>query len=80
MTIKDNSIFGCAACSFPWISLWISDKKIVDITVNVPKPKEDEAPVQLTPKIPVDKILELPAGSVAKYGIQPGDDVTFITN
>lgn len=77
---KGQFDFWMRGMQFPLDFLWISDKKIVDITVNVPPPNANEAPVQLTPKIPVDKILELPAGSVATYGIQPGDDVTFQTN
>lgn len=77
---KGKFDFWMRGMQFPLDFIWISDKKIVDIAVNVPPPKGDEAPVQLAPKIPVDKILELPAGTVAKYGIQAGDDVTFTTN
>ena len=72
--------FWMRGMQFPLDFLWIADKKIVEITPNVPAPAANEAPVQLTPKYPVDKILELNAGTAERYSIQIGDEVTFITN
>ena len=71
--------FWMRGMQFPLDFLWIADKTIVDITENVPPPEGNEPPVQLTAKIPADKVLELNAGTVARYGIQIGDEVTFIT-
>lgn len=78
--VRGKYDFWMRGMQFPLDFLWIADKKIVEITPNVPAPAANEAPVQLTPKYPVDKILELNAGTVAKYGIMVDDEVTFITN
>ncbi len=56
--------------------LWIEDKKIVDISKNVPAPTtpEDKLPLY-NPIIPVNTVLELPAGTSDKFGIVAGDKI-----
>ena len=78
--VRGRYDFWMRGMQFPLDFLWIADKKIVDITESVPPPVGNEAPVQLTAKVPIDKVLEFNAGTVARYGIQIGDKVTFITN
>lgn len=63
---------------FPIDILWIADLIIVDITKNVPvsdKPVE-ELPIY-HPIVPVDKVLELPAGTVDRVDIIIGDKITI---
>lgn len=58
--------------------IWIDDTTIVDITKNVPlsdKPVED-LPIY-HPVIPVDKVLELPAGTADRFGITVGNRITI---
>ena len=57
---------------FPLDMVWIKDKTIVDITKNVPVSVNGMLPVY-SPKVPVDKVLELNAGITDKYQIKPGD-------
>lgn len=53
--------------------LWIRENKIVAIERNVPAPKPGEEPARMTSApIPVDMVLELPAGSVQALGLLVG--------
>ncbi len=58
--------------------IWIDDTKIVDITENVPPPLSGKPPETVSPKQPVNRILEVNAGTVERLGIQIGDTVTFL--
>lgn len=61
---------------FPIDIVWIDDRTIVDITKNVPvsgKPLS-ELPIY-HPIVPVDKVLELPAGTSDRVGIIIGDKI-----
>lgn len=63
---------------FPLDYIWIADKTIVDLSPDIPAPKtSNDQPVTLTPANPVDKVLEVNAGTIAKYGIKTGDTVVF---
>ena len=53
--------------------VWIRDGKIVSISKNIPAPKPGEEPARMSSKpIPVDMVLELPAGYVDLFGLTPG--------
>jgi len=59
--------------------IWIRDGKIVHIHENVPAQgdtPDDQLPLVI-PSEPVDHVLEVNAGFVAKYGIQKGDSITL---
>lgn len=58
--------------------IWIDDTKIVDITENVPAPLPGQQPETVSPKQPVNRILEVNAGTVERLGIQIGDTVTYL--
>lgn len=47
--------------------IWIRDNTIVDITENVPAPKDDNLP-SYQPNQPVDAVLEVNAGWVVEHG------------
>lgn len=63
---------------FPLDFVWISQKKVVDITENVPNPKTptDQLPLY-TPKEPVDMVLEVNAGFIKKNNIKIGDTIEY---
>lgn len=65
---------------FPIDILWIEDKTIVDITKNIPPPasRTEQLPIY-HPSVPVDKVLELPVGTVDRVNIIIGDKITIRT-
>lgn len=53
--------------------IWIRDNKIVGMESNVPAPKKGEEPARVTSEpVPVDMVLELPAGSISALGLVAG--------
>ncbi len=66
---------------FPLDFIWISrDRRVVDLTENVPPP-EPGVPIEELPRYQPDDavlyVLEVNAGVVREFGIQVGDAVTF---
>ncbi|MDD5590195.1 MAG: DUF192 domain-containing protein [Candidatus Portnoybacteria bacterium] len=64
---------------FPLDFIWISGNKITDLSENIPYPRENSylnLP-KYQPKEPVDKVLEINAGLVEKYGIKIGDEILY---
>lgn len=67
---------------FPLDILWIKDDKIIAITANIPPPSPQTPPKKLpryTSSQPINKVLELPAGTAATNGIKVGDQVIVVT-
>lgn len=64
---------------FPIDIVWIKDNSIVDLSRNVPVAVSDELS-HYSPKTPVNKVLELNAGTVDRLGIQVGDMVQILNN
>ncbi len=61
---------------FPLDIIWIKEDIIVDITNNIPNPINDSSQLlSFQPKVAVDKVLEVNAGTVNRLGIQVGDTV-----
>lgn len=61
--------------------VWIAQNQVVGVTENVPPPRPgtaDEALPLYTSPEPVDWVLELPAGEAAAYGIDAGENVSFV--
>ncbi len=74
---KDRWQFWMKGMRFALDFIWIDGTTVADITENVAAPSgEINLPVY-QPKVPVDKVLEVNAGLVKKYGIQIGDTVKF---
>jgi len=59
--------------------IWIKDNKVIDLTENVPAPKNNQPPVSLKPKSPVNKVLEVNAGFIQKHHIKI-NDLVKLTN
>ncbi len=60
--------------------VWIADGKIVDLTENVPAPKNakenlDQNLKLYRPSQDVDMVLEIPAGTIQKFGFQLGEKI-----
>ncbi len=64
---------------FPLDILFIRDNTVVTIFTDVqtPLPTDETLPVY-TPEEPADKVLEVNAGSIEKYHIKKGDEVTIL--
>lgn len=58
--------------------IWIDGKTVADVTENVPPPQYGQQPAIVKPRVEVDKVLEVSAGTVSRLGIRPGDSVEFL--
>lgn len=75
---KDRYGYWMKGMRFPLDYIWINGNEVVDLSPNIPAPATaTEAPVELSPKVPVDKVLEVNAGVIAKLGVKIGDTVKF---
>lgn len=75
---KDKHPFWMKGLSFPLDFVWIRDDKVLDILENVAPPASGQPDSSLpiySSKEPVDKVLELNAGTVQKLNIKGGDTV-----
>lgn len=60
---------------FPIDIIWIRDNEVVGFAEGALPPKTGESPATFTSPLPVDKVLEVNAGFVEKYGVKIGDRV-----
>lgn len=67
--------FWMAGMNFPLDIVWLSGDKIADISENIQPPKGIELPVVVSPSAEINKVLELSAGAVEKFGIKIGDEM-----
>jgi hypothetical protein len=72
--------FWMQSMNFPLDMVWISGTTVVGFSQNVPAPALGtqiwNLPIYTSPGN-TDKVLEVPAGTVAKYNIKVGDSVTI---
>lgn len=73
---KNRHSFWMKEMKFPLDFIWIDGNQVVDITYDVPYPKDEEAVHSLVPEFPVDKVLEINAGGVNLSGVKIGDQVS----
>lgn len=73
MNKKDKYVFWMKEMRFPLDFIWIDGQKVVDITENVPYPKEGQPIAQVAPKTWSDKVLEVNAGMASSSGVKIGD-------
>lgn len=74
---EDKYPFWMKGVSFPLDFIWIKGDKVVDLLENVPAAagqKDADLPIYV-PKEPIDKMLEAPAGTVARLSAKIGDSV-----
>ncbi len=73
-------IFWMKDMLIPLDFIWINDDKVVDVNQNVPAPSPntpDSQLVRYAPKVPVDYVLEVNAGTVAREKLKVGDSVNL---
>lgn len=77
----DKYSFWMKGLRFPLDFVWIRGDKVVDLIENVPPPtpgqKDDTLPIY-QPKESIDKVLEIPAGSIQRLNIKVGDTIKII--
>jgi uncharacterized protein len=61
--------------TFPIDIIWIAGEKVADITVNAAIPVQGQDLPIYSPRVPVDKVLEVPAGFAALHGLRIGSTV-----
>lgn len=71
---KDRHMFWMKGMNFALDYIWILDTSVVDISENVPVMTDGQI-TTLRPAVPVNKVFEVKAGTVARYGIRIGDPV-----
>jgi len=74
---KDRYGFWMKDMRFGLDYIWIEDNTVVDLSQHIPAPNVGERPVELVPRVPVNKVLEVNTGTIASYGIRIGDPVQF---
>ncbi len=63
--------------NFPIDIIFLNGEKVVSVFKNVPAPKNEEDPLPLyQPTGPVDRVIEVKAGTAEKHSIDPGDTLT----
>jgi uncharacterized membrane protein (UPF0127 family) len=73
---QDTYPFWMKGMNFPLDYIWIEGNRIVDLSANVPVIIKNQINT-LKPKVPVDKVLEVNAGTISKYHFKIGDTVIF---
>jgi len=74
---KDRYPFWMKGMRFPLDILWIDDTTVVDVSENVPVATVGVYP-SYQPIKPVNKVLEVNAGVVKRFGISIGDTVEIL--
>lgn len=70
---KDRYGFWMKGMKFPLDFIWIDGNRVVELTENVAL----DAPA-FAPRVPVDKVLEVNAGTIEQLGVRTGDIIHFI--
>lgn len=68
----DTLAFWMKEMNFPIDILWIDGTTIADMTTDVPVPVPGERLPLFSPRVPVDKVLEVPAGFARAHGLKVG--------
>ena len=77
----DKYRFWMRQVKFPLDFIWINGDTIVDLLPNVPIPAPDTADSALPlygPVTPINRVLEVNAGYIAKHGIKVGDKLELV--
>ncbi len=77
----DKYSFWMKGLKFPLDFVWIREDKVVDLMENIPAPapgQKDETLPIYQPKEAIDKVLELPAGSIQRLNIKVGDTIQIL--
>ncbi|MBI2019920.1 DUF192 domain-containing protein [Candidatus Daviesbacteria bacterium] len=73
--------FWMKGLTFPLDFVWIKGDQVADILKNIPPPqpeqKDDTLPIY-RPSVPVDKVLEVNAGTADRLNIKVGDTIQLV--
>ncbi len=75
---SDRYPFWMKEMNFALDFVWISGSGVADVTENVPAPAPntpDSALTIFSAKTPIDKVLEVPAGTIKNLNIKVGDSI-----
>jgi uncharacterized protein len=74
---KSRETFWMKDVSYPIDIVWFTDGVVVDIAPRVPPPtSENENELRrYTGRLPVDRVIELPAGTADRLGLKIGDKI-----
>lgn len=61
--------------NYPLDFVWINGNEVVQINQNIPAPIGGTPIITISPTTDVDKVLEINAGTIQKYGIAVSDNV-----
>lgn len=79
---KGRQVFWMPDMKFDIDIIWLRDRMVVGILPNVPKPERPDQAKDLLPKYPspqdVDMVLEVPAGTAARWNLQVGDALELL--
>lgn len=75
---KKVATFWMKDMRIPLDFIWVADTTVVDITENVPPPQDPQNPAIISPKEPVNYVIEVNAGFVKEHSIKIGDTVQFL--
>lgn len=78
---QDKYPFWMKGLKYPLDFIWIKGEYVVDFLQNIRPPSLGQADQSLTiytAKIPIDKVLEVPAGTIDRLNIKVGDKVQII--
>src|SRR3989338_1992570 len=74
----DQHVFWMKGLTYPLDVIWILNGQIVDIAPRVPPPPVETLDRDLpryAPRLPVDRVLEVAAGTADRLGLRIGDQV-----
>lgn len=74
---KQRYVFWMKGMRIPIDILWIDEGRVVDISAEVPVPGPDGYLATYRPSVPVDTVLEVPAGFVELNGVTIGVVVAY---
>lgn len=75
---EDKHPFWMKGLTFPLDFVWIKGDKVIDVLEKIPPPAKGQSDASLSiysSKEPVDKVLEINAGTVQKLNIKAGDSI-----
>jgi uncharacterized protein len=73
---NDSPSFWMKGMRFAIDIVWIRDGRVVDVTADVPPPRDSDAPLPTySPDRPANRALEVNAGWATDHGIRRGDVV-----
>lgn len=76
-------VFWMKGMNIPLDFIWINGERVVDLTSNVPSPQPGTPNEQLprySSNQPIDKVLEVKAGSITRHNIKIGDKVELLNS